>query len=111
VDGDLFSSWSGDKKGEQWLSVDLGSEQTIGGVVVAWWKAYARSFRIQVSLDGTNWRDVFQENNKTIWHGDSDVIRFEPQRTRHVRLVCDKPGTDWGGYVVYELAIFASIPE
>jgi mannan endo-1,4-beta-mannosidase len=111
VDGDLFSSWSGDKKGEQWLSVDLGSEQTIGGVVVAWWKAYARSFRIQVSLDGTNWRDVFQESNKTIWHGDSDVIRFEPQRTRHVRLVCDKPGTDWGGYVVYELAIFASIPE
>jgi mannan endo-1,4-beta-mannosidase len=94
VDGDLFSMWSGDKTGEQWLSVDLGSDQTIGGVVVAWWKAYARSFRIQVSVDGTNWRQVFQENNRAIWHGDSDVIRFEPQRVRYVRLVCTKPGTD-----------------
>lgn len=110
VDGDLFSSWSGEKKGEQWLSVDLGSEQTIGAVVVAWSKAYARSFNVQVSTDAATWKDVFRNDNKRIWHGDSDVIRFEPEKGRYIRLVCREPGTGWGGYVVYEFAVFSSVP-
>ena len=111
VDGDLFTSWNGDKQGEQWLAVDLGSEQTVGGVVVAWWKAYAKAFQIQVSSDGRQWKNLFRTDKKSNFHGDSDVIRFDPVKARHVRLVCTQPGTNWGGYTVYELEVFRSIPE
>jgi hypothetical protein len=111
VDEDLFSAWSGDKKGEQWLTVDLGSEPKVGGAVVVWSKAYAKSFRVELSSDGATWKEVYRNEKKTDWRGDSDVIRFEPVKARHVRLLCSQPGTTWGGYVVYELGIYAAIPD
>jgi hypothetical protein len=111
VDGDLFSAWSGDKKGEQGLTVDLGSEQMVGGAVVVWWKAYAKSFRIEISSDGATWKEVYRNEKKTDWRGDSDVIRFEPVKARHVRLLCSQPGTPWGGYVVYELGVYEAVPD
>ncbi len=111
VDGDLFSSWNGGKEGEPWLAVDLGSEQTVGAVSVSWWKAYARSFQVQVSADGAQWKDVHRVDKKTNWHGDTDVLRFAPVPARHVRLLCTRRGTDWGGYTVYEVGVYASLPE
>jgi len=111
VDGDLFSSWNGDKTGPQWLAVDLAVSETVGGVVISWWKAYARSFQVQVSTEGQAWRDVWREEKKRGYHGDSDVIRFEPIQARYVRLLCTEPGTDWGGYNVQELAVYRSIPQ
>ena len=129
VDGDLFTAWSGDKPGggksaankgapkkpdvpsEQWLAVDLGAEQTVGGVAVSWWKAYARDYRIEVSSDGQAWKEVFHEPKKSEFCGNTDVISFAPAKVRHVRLVCTKPGTDWGGYTVYEFGVYASLTK
>ncbi len=110
VDGDLFTSWSGAKEGPQWLAADLGAAQQVGAVVVSWWKAYAKAYQIQISIDGAKWRDVFRTDTKRLWHGDADVIRFQPTQARYVRLYCTERGTNWGGYSVYELAVFASIP-
>lgn len=81
------------------------------GVVVVWWKAYAKSFRIETSSDGATWKEVYRNEKKTNWHGDSDVIRFEPVKARHVRLLCCQPGTTWGGYVVYNLGVYETTPN
>jgi len=110
-DGDLFQGWSGDKQGEQWLAVDLGSEQAFGAVTITWWKAYARTYAVEVSPDGTQWREVFRQPKKSGYIGDTDVIRFPPVKARHVRLKCIERGTDWGGYTVYELGVYESVPE
>ena len=131
TDGDLFSAWNGERGGakpaakksakkpptepaakpsEQWLAVDLGSEQTVGAVSIAWWKAYAKSYQVQLSSDGAAWKDVYSTSKKSEFLGNTDVIRFEPQMARHVRLLCTQPGTDWGGYTVYELGVYASLP-
>jgi mannan endo-1,4-beta-mannosidase len=131
VDGDLFSAWNGERGGaksaakkgakkptaepaakppEQWLAVDLGGEQTIGAVSIAWWKAYAKSYQVQISSDGATWKDVYVTSKKSEYLGNTDVIRFEPQKARHVRLLCTQPGTDWGGYTVYEFGIYAALP-
>jgi hypothetical protein len=127
VDGNLFTSWNGErpngKKGakksdaqaepkqDQWLAVDLGAEQNVSGVAVSWWKAYARDYRIEVSLDNQVWKEVFHEPKKSDYSGNTDVIRFPAVKARHVRLVCAQPGTDWGGYTVYELGIYEALPE
>jgi mannan endo-1,4-beta-mannosidase len=134
VDGNLFTSWNGERPGgndrkkgtkklpakaeqsqadtpqEQWLAVDLGAEQNVGGVAVSWWKAYARDYRIDVSQDGQTWTAVFNKSGKSEFCGNTDVISIKPVRARHVRLVCSKPGTDWGGYTVYEFGVFESLP-
>ena len=128
VDGNLFTAWNGEKPGggggkkgktktptvevpaEQWLAVDLGFEQTVGGVVVSWWKAYARDYRIEVSSDGQTWKEVFHQPKKSEFCGNTDVISFQPVKARHARLVCTKPGTDWGGYTVYEFGVYALLP-
>jgi mannan endo-1,4-beta-mannosidase len=125
VDGNLFTAWSGEKPGgggkkgktktadvpaEQWLAVDLGAEQTVGGVSVSWWKAYARDYRIEVSGDGQTWKEVFHQPKKSEFCGNTDLVSFALVKARHVRLVCTKPGTDWGGYTVYEFGVYASLP-
>jgi hypothetical protein len=121
VDGSLFTAWNGPKPGskakptdpvvpaEQWLAVDLGAEQTVGCLVVSWWKAYARSYRLEVSPDGQAWREVARQDNKRTFEGNSDVHRFPPVKARHVRLLCLAPGTDWGGYTVYELGVYTAL--
>jgi len=132
VDGNLFTSWNGERPGgkkgakksdtkdepsrtdtpqEQWIAVDLGVEQNVGGVAVSWWKAYARDYRIEVSSDNQAWKDVFHEPKKSEFSGNTDVIRFPAVKARHVRLVCAQPGTDWGGYTVYEFGVYEALPE
>ncbi len=134
VDGDLFSAWNGkrpdsgtkgkaakgkgqptasgadDVPAEQWLALDLSAERTIGGVIISWGKAYARAYQIQISGDGRTWSDVFRQKKKSGYHGDADMIAFQPAKARHVRLLCQNPGTDWGGYTVYELGVYESLP-
>jgi hypothetical protein len=110
-DGNLFTSWAGEKTGEQWLAADLGAEKTIGAVSIAWWKAYAKAYQVQISGDGATWKDVHSTDKKSEFLGNTDVIRFDPVKARHVRLLCTQPGTNWGGYSVYELGVYPSLPK
>ena len=111
IDGDLFQGWSGDKQGEQWLAVDLGAERIVGEVTITWWKAYVHTYAVEISTDGSQWREVFRQPKKTGYIGNTDVIRFSPASARHVRLKCTERGTDWGGYTVYEFGVYESLPE
>ncbi len=49
----------------QWLQVDLGAPRTVCQVVLNWEAAYARSFQIQVSADGTTWTTIFTTTTGT----------------------------------------------
>ncbi len=105
-DGDLFTAWEGAKRDDQWVAVDLGQTQSIGTVAVLWWKAYARDWAIEVSDDGTSWRAVHEVTNKRGLYGDMDLASFDPVKARHVRLLCRRRATDWGGYTVYDLRLY-----
>jgi hypothetical protein len=90
------------------VAVDLGAEQTLGGVAISWWKAYARDYRVEVSGDGQAWKEVFHESKKSEFCGNTDAISFPPMTAPHVRLVCSKPGAGWGGYTVDEFGVYES---
>jgi len=111
TDGDLFTAWSSKKSDPQWVQVDLGSRRVVGGVVLLWTKAYARSYKVQLSTDANQWLDVHSCQRKRDRFGDSDVIRFAPATARYVRVHGTRRGTTWGGYSLYELQAYASIPE
>ncbi|MYS21623.1 beta-glucosidase, partial [Streptomyces sp. DvalAA-14] len=59
VDGNTGTRWSSAAADPQWLQVDLGATDTISSVSLNWEAAYAKSFKIQTSADGTNWTDIY----------------------------------------------------
>ena len=58
VDGNTGTRWSSAFSDAQWLQVDLGSTQSISKVVLNWEAAYAKTFTIQTSANGTTWTDI-----------------------------------------------------
>ncbi|GGJ35996.1 discoidin domain-containing protein [Deinococcus roseus] len=110
VDGVLDSRWaSAFGQDNQWLSVDLGSVQDLGEVQVFWEAAYATSYRIDVSDDGTTWRNGIKTVTKTSnTDGVADKISLPAgTRARFVRV--------WGltralaayGYSIREVQVYA----
>ncbi|MFF0739206.1 discoidin domain-containing protein [Streptomyces sp. NPDC004111] len=59
VDGDLTGTrWSSARSDTEWLQVDLGSTRGLSRVVLSWEAAFGKSYDIQASDDGTNWRTL-----------------------------------------------------
>jgi hypothetical protein len=62
TDGSSSTRWAVSKddrvRTDSWLRVDLGSSQPVSRVRMNWETAYGSAYRIQVSGDGTVWRDV-----------------------------------------------------
>ncbi|MGE5620348.1 MAG: discoidin domain-containing protein, partial [Sphingomonadaceae bacterium] len=65
------------------IRVDLGSNRTIGEVVLEWDANYATSYTIQVSTNNFDWTTLF---TTTTGDGGIDTIPFTPTVARWVRM-------------------------
>ncbi|RYZ22359.1 MAG: glycosyl hydrolase family protein, partial [Sphingobacteriales bacterium] len=84
----------------EWISIDLGSNQTFNKVVVNWESAFGKSYKIQVSNDNENWQDIY-----TTTTGSGGLVNIDTNASgRYVRLYGTERGTDFG-YSVFELEI------
>ena len=100
-DGKLDTRWASDWSDPQWLKVDLGNEQAIRRVVLRWEAAYGKSYRVEVSRDGTSWQQVYAT---TVGNGGEDVIRFPAVQARFVRVTGTQRATSYG-YSLYEVEV------
>ncbi|MDQ3609593.1 MAG: discoidin domain-containing protein, partial [Actinomycetota bacterium] len=57
-DGDSSTRWMSARKDNEWWQVDLGAARKIDTVELNWSEDYARTYKIQVSTDGTTFTDV-----------------------------------------------------
>ncbi|MET9889032.1 discoidin domain-containing protein [Streptomyces sp. NPDC006465] len=102
TDGDTATRWSSAYQDDQWIRVDLGSTQSFDRVDLVWEKAYARTFVVQVSTDGSEWRDARAVDNTAVPlpfnNGDASlqVEEFAPRTARYVRINCGMRNTSWG---------------
>ncbi|MFE9680210.1 discoidin domain-containing protein [Streptomyces sp. NPDC006285] len=101
VDGKGDTRWASDWSDDQWLRVDLGTTRTVGRVTLDWERAFAKSYRVEVSADGTNWRSVW---STTAGDGGLDTALFSGVPARYVRVHGLERGTDWG-YSLYEMGV------
>jgi hypothetical protein len=101
VDGDGGTRWASDWSDDQWWKVDLGSTHTVKRVTLDWERAYGRSYRIDVSTDGSNWKTVW---STTSGDGGLDTATFAAVPARYVRMQGVDRGTDWG-YSLYEVGV------
>ncbi|MBP5871840.1 discoidin domain-containing protein [Streptomyces sp. LBUM 1485] len=103
VDGDTGTRWSSTFGDPQWLQVDLGATATLSRVVLRWEAAYARTFRIQTSDDGTAWTTVHSTTT-----GAGGVQTLDVNGTgRYVRLQGTQRGTLYG-YSLWEFQVYGS---
>lgn len=102
TDGNPGTRWASDWSDPQWLKVDLGAEQSVARVVLRWEAAYAKGYRIEVSTDGTTWRQVYAT---AAGNGGEDIARFPATAARYVRMTGTERATSHG-YSVYELEVY-----
>jgi hypothetical protein len=101
-DGDLVTRWASSKKDPEWLKVDLGSEQTIGLVVLTWESAYGKKYEIETSVDDKNWISSYSVTNG---NGGIDILLFSEVIARYVRMYGTTRGTDYG-YSLWEFEVY-----
>jgi len=104
VDGNTGTRWSSAFADPQWIQVDLGQSATITQVVLNWEAAYARSFQLQVSDNGSTWTNVY-----TTTAGTGGVQTLNLTGTgRYVRLNGTERATAYG-YSLWEFQVYGSI--
>ena len=102
TDGGVGSRWSSAYSDPQWIYVDLEEVQQINEIHLEWEAAYASSYKLQVSDDADNWKDVYVNENG---QGNREKIEIDPVKCRYVRMLGLKRATQWG-YSLWELKIF-----
>ncbi|BCB83417.1 penicillin acylase [Phytohabitans suffuscus] len=103
-DGDPASRWASSWTDNQSLTVDLGSAKTVGRVILRWEGAYASSYRIETSTDGTTWTTRW---STTAGNGGTDNDAFTPATARYVRMVGVRRATSYG-YSLYEMEVYSA---
>lgn len=105
VDGDRKTRWSAKGHG-QWIRYDLGSEQTLSFVRIAWHQGNVRSaqFRIEVSRNGSQWHTVHTGRSSGTTNG-RETYHFPDTVARHVRIVGNgnSSGNGWNSILETEL--------
>lgn len=102
TDGNSGSRWTSTYKDDQWVYVDLGKNEDISQVAIEWEAAYAKAYKIQVSNDASNWKDVYFEKNSD---GGNDRVSFPKTSARYVRMYALKRATEYG-VSMYEFEIY-----
>ncbi|MEU7000136.1 discoidin domain-containing protein [Nonomuraea sp. NPDC046570] len=103
VDGDTTTTRWASAEGidPQWIQVDLGSSKTISRVKLTWEAAYAKTYKIQTSPDGTTWSDVYSTST-----GNGGVDDLSVTGTgRYVRMYGTARATTYG-YSLYEMQVY-----
>jgi len=82
TDGLAYTRWQAE--GDASLTLDLGTNRTVGGMRVEWAQPAPASFDILVSNDGSFWRTVADDEP-----GSTDAVAFTPTSARYVRVLAD----------------------
>jgi hypothetical protein len=102
TDGDPATRWSSSAADDQWLRIDLGSTQSFDQVDLVWEQAYAQTYVVQVSADGSAWTDAKAVDNTAVplpFNGGDASLRtedFTARTARYVRISCGLRDTTWG---------------
>jgi chitosanase len=81
--------------GTQWLRIDLGSVQRIERVRLSWTTSYAKTYRVQASVDGSNWADLYATR---AGNGGADDLKRLGGTGRFLRVLATQRARTSGGY-------------
>ncbi len=100
-DENMSTRWSSEYSDPQWIMIDLNEVQKVGGVILKWEAAYARSYDIRVSTDSLEWTTVY---STTSGNGSIDKISFDQVDARYITVYCTERATIYG-YSLFEIEV------
>ncbi|WP_234327030.1 beta-N-acetylglucosaminidase domain-containing protein [Streptomyces sp. NRRL WC-3742] len=103
ADGDPKTRWSSPAKDDAWVQLELPQPVRLGSAVLHWQAAYAASYRIQVSADGSTWTDAATVDNG---RGGDETVRFDAQGVRFLRVQGVARATKYG-YSLWGVELYA----
>ncbi|MFB7225743.1 beta-N-acetylglucosaminidase domain-containing protein [Streptomyces sp. NPDC056227] len=103
VDGDASTCWESQASNSQWLRIDLGERRTIGSVRLTWDASYPKSYRVEVSDDGTSWTTV---HSAATVDGGADELRGLAAEGRYVRLSGEGRSNTGRGIALWEVSVY-----
>ena len=105
IDADVNSRWESQhgKADEEWIQVDLQDVYTVDGFKVVWEAAAAKEYKLQVSMDGKDWKDVYEVKNGT--GGETKEDNFAPVTAKYVRLLGTSKILEQYGYSVFDFEV------
>ncbi len=102
-DGSKGTRWeSGWTSNIEWIYVDLGKVAEFTEVKLYWEGAYAKEYKIQVSNDEENWRDIYENNN---CQGGNEELNIQGS-ARYIRLYMTQKALAAYGYSLYEFEVY-----
>ncbi|KRE36264.1 discoidin domain-containing protein [Paenibacillus sp. Soil724D2] len=104
VDGNKGSRWESAFSDPQFITIDLGWEHKVNHVLLNWENAAAKSYTIQVSLDGANWKTVY---STTTGDAGIDDLTFAPESARYVKMSGTTRTTPYG-YSLWEFEVYGT---
>ncbi|MBE0679853.1 MAG: discoidin domain-containing protein, partial [Bacteroidales bacterium] len=103
-DGNLATRWSSAFSDPQWISIDLQEVYDLTGARIYWEAAAAKSYEVQVSLNGSEWIRVYYTSG-----GDGGIDDFSFQaQARYVRIYSYSRTSQYGNSI-WEFEIFGTL--
>ncbi|QGZ52575.1 coagulation factor 5/8 type domain protein [Streptomyces sp. QHH-9511] len=104
VDGNPTGTrWASQWSDPQWFQVDLGQRANLSRTVLTWEGAYGRSYQIQASDDGSDWRTL-----KTVTGGDGGTDDLALSGSgRYVRMLGTERSGGYG-YSLWEFQVYGN---
>ncbi|WP_327251043.1 discoidin domain-containing protein [Streptomyces sp. NBC_01244] len=104
VDGSATTRWASQHTDPQWIRIDLGAVWRVTRVDLDWETAYGEQYRIQVSIDGNTWSDIY---STTTGNGGPETLTGLDGIGRHIRMLGEKRGTGYG-YSLWRFGVYGS---
>lgn len=102
-DGDPTTRWaSAEGIDPQWIQVDLGTVATVTRVRLNWEVAYAATYRVEFSTDGSSWTTEYTTSNGA--EGVKEITTATGP-ARYVRVFGTERGTPYG-YSLWEFEVY-----
>src|ERR1700754_2206918 len=89
--------------GTQWLRLDPGSVRTVARGQLRWGATDAEAYRVQISSDGANWKNIY---STAAGNGGVDDLSKLSGTGRYVRVLATQRGRADGGYSLFDVKAF-----
>lgn len=105
IDNDYNTRWESQHDIDpSWLVVELSQKTLISSINIRWENACAKEYKIQVSTDKSEWKDVAAVMDGQ--PGEKRLIDFKPVEAKYIRVFCEKRFHPWWGYSIFEIKAY-----
>ena len=103
VDAKSDTRYASKQKDDAFFYIDLGNTEKINKIVIDWEAAYAKEYKVQLSMDAITWTDVAKVTKDS---QSKDVIEFPYYlQAKFVKFQGIKRATDYG-YSFYSFEVY-----